>query len=275
VVAIEGLDTRLLTKLVRTEGSLRCVVSTLDSNRESLVKKARSAPSTDNRDLTVGVTCPRPYQWIESHDASYPEAIPGANGGRRFRCVAYDFGAKRNILRSLVHSGFDVTVVPAGTKASDVLGMDADCVFLSNGPGDPAAVKPAIEAVDALVGKKPIFGICLGHQILSIVMGARTHKMKYGHHGANHPVRDMLTKRVEITSQNHSYAVDPQSMPAHVELTHVNLNDMTVEGMRHRKEPVFSVQYHPEAAPGPVDSAHLFQRFRDLVQERTPVKVRT
>jgi carbamoyl-phosphate synthase small subunit len=275
VVAIEGLDTRLLTKLVRTEGSLRCVVSTLDSNRESLVKKARSAPSTDNRDLTVGVTCPRPYQWIESHDASYPEAIPGANGGRRFRCVAYDFGAKRNILRSLVHSGFDVTVVPAGTKASDVLGMDADCVFLSNGPGDPAAVKPAIEAVDALVGKKPIFGICLGHQILSIVMGATTHKMKYGHHGANHPVRDMLTKRVEITSQNHSYAVDPQSMPAHVELTHVNLNDMTVEGMRHRKEPVFSVRYDPEAAPGPVDSAHLFQRFRDLVQERTPVKVRT
>lgn len=273
VVAIEGVDTRALTKLVRTEGSLRCVVSTTDSNRESLVKKARNAPATDNRDLTVGVTCKEPYRWLDAYDESYPEFLAGVNGGKRHRCVAYDFGAKRNILRSLVHCGFDVTVVPAGTKASDVLGMDAECVFLSNGPGDPAAVKPAIAAVDTLAGKLPIFGICLGHQILSIVMGATTHKMKYGHHGANHPVRDVLTGKVEITSQNHSYAVDPKTLPSHVELTHVNLNDQTIEGIRHRKAPVFCVQYHPEAAPGPLDSAHLFQRFRDVVEGRSVVRV--
>lgn len=273
VVAIEGVDTRALTKLVRTEGSLRCVVSTTDSNRESLVKKARNAPATDNRDLTVGVTCKEPYRWLDAYDESYPEFLAGVNGGKRHRCVAYDFGAKRNILRSLVHCGFDVTVVPAGTKASDVLGMDAECVFLSNGPGDPAAVKPAIAAVDTLAGKLPIFGICLGHQILSIVMGATTHKMKYGHHGANHPVRDVLTGKVEITSQNHSYAVDPKTLPSHVEITHVNLNDQTIEGIRHRKAPVFCVQYHPEAAPGPLDSAHLFQRFRDVVEGRSVVRV--
>lgn len=272
VVAIEGVDTRQLTKLVRTEGSLRCVVSTVDSNRESLVNKARNAPATDHRDLTVGVTCAKPYRWSDAYEASYPNFLPGVNGGKRFRCVAYDFGAKRNILRSLVHCGFDVTVVPANTKASDALGMDPDCIFLSNGPGDPAAVKPAIEAMDALVGKKPIFGICLGHQILSIVLGAKTSKMKYGHHGANHPVRDMLTGKVEITSQNHSYAVDPKTLPSHLELTHVNLNDMSVEGMRHKKAPVFSVQYHPEAAPGPLDSAHLFHRFRELVEGKAVVR---
>ena len=273
VVAIEGLDTRQLTKLVRTEGSLRCIVSTIDANAASLVNKARNAPATDSRDLTVGVTCSKPYRWDDAYEPSYPNFLPGANGGKRFRCVAYDFGAKRNILRSLVHCGFDVTVVPAATKASDVLGMDADCVFLSNGPGDPAAVKPALEAMDALVGKKPIFGICLGHQILSIVLGATTHKMKYGHHGANHPVRDMITGRVEITSQNHSYAVDPKTLPGHLELTHVNLNDMSVEGMRHKRAPVFSVQYHPEAAPGPLDSAHLFHRFREMVESKAIVRV--
>jgi carbamoyl-phosphate synthase small subunit len=273
VVAIEGVDTRMLTKIVRTEGSLRCVVSTLESRHETLVAKARATPSTDGRDLTVGVTCKEPYRWIQAYEASYPECLPVAHGARRLRCVAYDFGAKRNILRSLVHCGFDVTVVPAGMSASDVLGLDPECIFLSNGPGDPAAVKPAIAAMDGLIGKKPIFGICLGHQILSIVLGAKTHKMPFGHHGANHPVRDILTKRVEITSQNHSYAVDPKTLPAHLELTHVNLNDGTVEGMRHKQHPVFSVQYHPEAAPGPLDSAHLFQRFHDLVESCAKIQV--
>ena len=184
--------------------------------------------------------------------------------GKRYRCVAYDFGAKRNIMRSLVHSGFDVTVVPATTKASEVLALGPDAIFLSNGPGDPAPVS-AIPEISNLIGKKPIFGICLGHQILSIVFGAKTHKMPFGHHGANHPVRDLVTGKVEITSQNHSFAVDPKSLPAHVELTHINLNDHTVEGMRHKKAPVFSVQYHPEAAPGPLDSSHLFTRFRELI----------
>jgi carbamoyl-phosphate synthase small subunit len=267
IVAIEGVDTRRLTRLVRTAGSLRCVVSTKDGNADSLVAKAKATPSTDGRDLTPGVTCKEPYDWSQAYEASYPDWIekPSTGNGRRIRCVAYDFGAKRNILRSLVHCGFDVTVVPAGTSASDVLGMDVEAVFLSNGPGDPAAVKPAIDALSTLVGKKPIFGICLGHQILSIVLGAKTHKMKFGHHGANQPVRDLTTGRVEITSQNHSYAVDPATMPADLELTHLNLNDRTVEGMRHRKLPVFSVQYHPEAAPGPLDSSHLFLRFREMV----------
>jgi carbamoyl-phosphate synthase small subunit len=265
VVAIEGVDTRKLTRLVRTAGSLRCVVSTTDGNAKSLVEKAKNTPSTDNRDLTTIVTCEKPYTWTQEYDPSYPGWIAKATSGKKIRCVAYDFGAKRNILRSLVHCGFEVTVVPAGTSASDVLGMDTEAVFLSNGPGDPAAVKPAIDAVGSLVGKKPIFGICLGHQILSIVLGAKTHKMKFGHHGANQPVRDITTGRVEITSQNHSYAVDAKSLPKDLELTHINLNDQTVEGMRHRKLPVFSVQYHPEAAPGPLDSSHLFQRFREMV----------
>ena len=218
--------------------------------------------------MTIGVTCAKPYAWTEGYDASYPGLITLSADKRKVRVVAYDFGAKRNILRSLVHCGFDVTVVPAGTSADDVLGMDPDAVFLSNGPGDPAAVKPAIAAMDKLVGRKPIFGICLGHQILSIVLGAKTHKMPFGHHGANHPVRDMTTGKVEITSQNHSYAVDPKTLGADLELTHINLNDETVEGMRHKKAPVFSVQYHPEAAPGPLDSAHLFQRFRELCESQ-------
>jgi carbamoyl-phosphate synthase small subunit len=268
IVAIEGVDTRKLTRLVRTAGSQRCVVSTTDGDPKSLVAKAKNTPATDGRDLTTMVTCKESYTWTREYDPSYPDWIqkaPQTSGGRRVRCVAYDFGAKRNILRSLVHCGFDVTVVPAGTSASDVLGMDTEAVFLSNGPGDPAAVKPALDAMSDLVGKKPIFGICLGHQILSIVLGARTHKMKFGHHGANQPVRDLTTGRVEITSQNHSYAVDPATLPSHLELTHINLNDQTVEGMRHKKLPVFSVQYHPEAAPGPLDSSHLFLRFREMV----------
>jgi carbamoyl-phosphate synthase small subunit len=263
VVAIDGVDTRQLTKIVRDQGCLRCVVSTTDSDRKSLVAKAKATLSTDNRDLASLVSCKKPFDWNASYDASYP-ALARATSGVRLRCVAFDFGAKRNIMRSLVHCGFDVTVVPAATPASDILGMSPDAIFLSNGPGDPAPVQ-AIPTIANLIGKKPIFGICLGHQILSIVLGAKTHKMPFGHHGANHPVRDITTGRVEITSQNHSFAVDPASMPSDLELTHINLNDQTVEGMRHKTAKVFSVQYHPEAAPGPLDSAHLFMRFRDLV----------
>ncbi len=264
VVAIEDVDTRLLTKLTRSEGSLRCVISTEDDDPESLVAKARSAQATDGRDLASVVSCEEPYTWDSAYDESYPDWIQ-KRGAATKRVVAYDFGIKRNILRSLVHCGFDVTVVPAWTPADEALAMDPDGVFLSNGPGDPSAVSRGIDAVSNLVGKTPIFGICLGHQILSIVLGAKTHKMPFGHHGANHPVRDVLTNRVEITSQNHSFAVDPDSLPDHLELTHLNLNDQTVEGIRHRTLPVFSVQYHPEAAPGPLDSAHLFHRFREAI----------
>ncbi|HKX45502.1 MAG TPA: glutamine-hydrolyzing carbamoyl-phosphate synthase small subunit [Planctomycetota bacterium] len=266
VVAIDGIDTRRLTKHVRTQGSLRCIVSTTDGDPASLVAKAASAPSTDGRDLASEVSAREPYRWDETYPASYPFELPAVDGSRRVRVVAYDFGIKRNILRSLVHTGFDVTVVPAWTSASDALAHDPEAFFLSNGPGDPAAVTRGIAAVSDLIGVRPIFGICLGHQILSIVLGAKTHKMPFGHHGANHPVRDIATGRVEITAQNHSFAVDPASLPAHLELTHVNLNDQTVEGMRHRNVPVMSVQYHPEAAPGPLDAAHLFRRFADLVR---------
>jgi len=265
VVAIDGVDTRRLTKLIRTNGSLRCVVSTTDSDPDSLVAKARAALSTDGRNLASVVSCGKPYQWSESFHPSYPNQLP-PHSGKRFKVVAYDLGIKRNILRSLTHCGMDVTVVPSHTKADDVLAMAPDGIFLSNGPGDPSAVGETIDAIADLVGKKPIFGICLGHQILSIVLGAKTHKMPFGHHGANHPVRDLLTGKVEITSQNHSFAVDAASLPDHLELTHINLNDQTVEGMRLKNESVFSVQYHPEAAPGPLDSAHLFMRFRDEIK---------
>jgi carbamoyl-phosphate synthase small subunit len=263
IVAIEDVDTRLLTKITRNEGSLRCVVSTIDDDPDSLVAKARAAQPTDGRDLASEVSCKEPYAWSAGYDDSWPTWIPPASAKKRV--IAYDFGIKRNILRSLVHCGFEVTVVPAWTPASEILARDPDGVFLSNGPGDPAAVTRAIDAVSDLVSKKPIFGICLGHQILSIVLGAKTSKMPFGHHGANHPVRDMLTGRVEITSQNHSFAVDPKTMPSDLELTHVNLNDQTVEGLRHKSLPVFCVQYHPEAAPGPLDSAHLFHRFREVL----------
>jgi carbamoyl-phosphate synthase small subunit len=264
VVAIDRLDTRRLTKMTREEGSLRCVVSTTDSDPQSLVEKARAAESTDGRDLASVVSCKKPYAWAEGYHESYPSEISRA-AGERFRCVAIDLGAKKNILRSLHHCGFDATVVPSSSSLEEVLAHDPQAIFLSNGPGDPSAVTSTIETVGKLVGKLPIFGICLGHQILSIVLGAQTEKMPFGHHGANHPVRDLTTGKIEITSQNHSFAVVQKSLPDHLELTHLNLNDHTVEGMRHTSLPIFSVQYHPEAAPGPLDSSHLFNRFYELV----------
>lgn len=264
VVAIEGVDTRRITKAIREEGSLRFVISTTDSDPVSLVAKAKAAVSTDGRDLASEVTCAESYTWDSPFDASFPGTTEPWQG-ERLKCVAYDFGAKRNILRSLVHTGFDVTVVPAKTPAAEVLAMNPDGVFLSNGPGDPAACTYAVEAARELVGKTPVFGICLGHQILSLALGARTKKMAFGHHGANHPVRDESTGRIEITSQNHSYVVDETTMPADMIATHWNLNDMSLAGMKHRDHPIFSVQYHPEAAPGPGDSAHLFTRFREMI----------
>ncbi len=272
VPGIERVDTRMLTRRVRDAGALKVLLTEdMDTSDELLVERVRQAPSISAEDHVLQVTTPRILEWTKGHESPFATASPGAvtadtTDFRRFRIVAYDFGAKRNILRSLVASGFDVTVVPADTPAEAVLERQPDGVFLSNGPGDPALLDYAIKSVKGFVDKVPVFGICLGHQILSQVFGAKTFKMKFGHHGGNQPVMDLLTQKVEITSQNHSFAVDPEKLPDSVEVTHVNLNDKTVEGIRHKELPVFSIQYHPEAAPGPHDSLYLFDRFRELIE---------
>jgi carbamoyl-phosphate synthase small subunit len=253
VVGISEIDTRALTRHIRTHGAMRGVISATAEPPEALVERARASRSMVGLDLVREVTCAMPRR-IES-----PE---GGEGVSRFRVVAYDFGMKRNIVRMLSRSGCDVTVVPATTPAREVLALNPDGIFLSNGPGDPEPCGYAIEAARELIEQRPVFGICLGHQILGLACGGRTFKLKFGHRGANHPVRNVKTGQVEITAQNHGFAVDPAlfSNPEYV-LTHVNLNDGTVEGFRHRDLPVFSVQYHPEASPGPHDSHYLFREF--------------
>lgn len=248
VPGIAGIDTRRLTRVLRDRGALPGAFGTDES---AVRAAAASARTTDGCDLVAEVTTPEPYT---VGDADAP-----------FSVVAYDFGIKRHILRSLALAGCHVEVVPASTSAADVLARRPDGVFLSNGPGDPAAVTGAIDTVRALLGEVPIFGICLGHQILGIASGGATRKLPFGHHGANHPVRNVQTGRIEITSQNHNYAVDPDSIPGGVEITHINLNDGVVEGLRLTDVPAFSVQHHPEAAPGPHDARYLFQSFTELM----------
>jgi carbamoyl-phosphate synthase small subunit len=268
VVGIQGLDTRALTRHLRTRGTMRGAISTTDLDSDSLIARVQASPGLIGRDLVCEVTCDGPYTWSDGEwgwPMGYARDI--ATSGERFRVVAYDFGIKRNILRKLVNTGYYVTVVPANTPASEALQLNPDGIFLSNGPGDPEGVPYAIEAVRQLVGVKPIFGICLGHQILGLALGGKTYKLKFGHRGGNQPVMHLSTHRVEITAQNHGFAVDADSLPAEVEVTHLNLNDRTVEGLRHRELPVFSVQYHPEASPGPHDSWYLFERFRAILGE--------
>ncbi|MEW6510023.1 MAG: glutamine-hydrolyzing carbamoyl-phosphate synthase small subunit [Bacteroidota bacterium] len=275
IVAIQGLDTRMLTKMIRTEGALRGVISTEDLDDGSLLAKARSSPVMNGLDLATKVTCDRPYSWDETDLTPFAlGTLQGASDRpRRFKVVAYDYGLKRNILRRLVSYGCVVTVVPASHPASDVLAMRPDGVFLSNGPGDPAAVRVAIRNIQTLIGKVPIFGICLGHQLLALALGGKTFKLKFGHRGANHPVKNLVSGKIEITSQNHGFAVDPATLdPAAVEITHTNLNDGTNEGFRHRTMPLFSVQYHPEASPGPHDSDYLFRDFIAMMKTGTPVR---
>jgi carbamoyl-phosphate synthase small subunit len=255
IVGISEIDTRALTRHLRTHGAKRGVISTLTSDREALVARARASRSMLGADLAREVTCPEPFRYAEP-----------AAGATPFHVVAYDFGMKRNILRMLTAAGCQVTVVPATTSAAQTLALNPDGVFLSNGPGDPEGVPYLIESVGDLLGRLPIFGICLGHQILGLAAGGRTYKLPFGHHGANHPVKDTTTGKVEITSQNHGFAVDPASVSRlGWEPTHMNLNDGTCEGLRHREWPVFSVQYHPEASPGPHDANYLFHRFTDLM----------
>ncbi len=265
IVGIEGIDTRELTKRLREVGSQMGVISTVESDLVKLVEKARSLPKIEGRDLVKEVTCKAPYRWDEG-DWELGRGYRKVKEGR-YKIVVYDFGVKFNILRMLVEAGFDVTVVPANTPAEDVLDMKPHGVFLSNGPGDPAPVEYAIKNIRKLLGKLPICGICLGHQLLALALGGKTYKLKFGHHGANHPVKDLVENRIEITSQNHNFAVDPDSLKGEVEVTHINLNDYTVEGLRHKSIPAFSVQFHPEASPGPHDSRNVFARLKRLVEE--------
>jgi carbamoyl-phosphate synthase small subunit len=267
VPIVSGIDTRALVRHLRTRGVMRGVLSSVQSDSPLLVEKARSIPTMTGLDLASRVSTVEAYNWTRPVEACSPSDLVGDPASPEFHVVAYDYGIKHNILRRLVHSGCKVTVVPALTSAEDVLAMNPDGVFLSNGPGDPEPLVTQIGNIRKLIGKKPIFGICLGNQLLGLALGGKTYKMKFGHRGANHPVRNEITQKVEITSHNHGFAVDPDSLNLNeVEITHVNLNDQTLEGFRHRSEPVFCVQYHPEAAPGPHDSHYLFEDFTKLMR---------
>lgn len=268
IPVVSDLDTRALVRHLRTLGVMRGVLSAAGTDASKLVEKARNIPKMVGLDLASRVTTPQPYEWDKPVEACSPSDLVGRPREPRFHVVAYDFGIKHNILRRLVQVGCRVTVVPALTSAGDVLALKPDGIFLSNGPGDPEPLTDEISNIRKLIGKKPIFGICLGQQLLGLALGGKTYKLKFGHRGANHPVRNELTKRVEITSHNHGFAVDPDSLKgADVEITHVNLNDQTLEGFRHRSHPVFCVQYHPEAAPGPHDSHYLFEDFVKLMEQ--------
>jgi carbamoyl-phosphate synthase small subunit len=265
VIALEGIDTRALVRRLRVRGAMRGVLSTQDLDDASLLRKARGAPSIVGLDLTAAVMPERPSAWTEGFNSPFASQELHA-GTCRHRVVALDFGMKWNIPRCLVQIGCDVTIVPGSAPARDILALEPDGIFISNGPGDPEPLTGAIDTIRQLLGKKPIFGICLGHQLLGLALGAKTFKLKFGHRGANQPVLNQKTRRVEITTQNHGFAVSLDSLPADLEPTHINLNDGTLEGMRHRRLPVFSVQYHPEASAGPHDSSYLFEEFRKMME---------
>jgi carbamoyl-phosphate synthase small subunit len=274
IPGVEGIDTRALTRHLRTRGAMKACLTTEEMSPEEAIALAVAGEGVIGMDYVREVSTPDIYQWDPDDELSIPWTLANGNGRTtptlppiRFHIVAYDYGIKRNILRLLRQKGFRITVVPADTPAEKVLDLNPDGIFLSNGPGDPSALAYAHSAVRDLIGRKPIFGICLGHQVLGFAFGGSTFKLKFGHRGANQPVKDLKTGKVAITSQNHGFAVDPKTLPAEIELTHINLNDGTVEGMRHKELPIFSVQYHPEAAPGPHDASYFFSQFAELIEK--------
>ncbi|MEO1835037.1 MAG: glutamine-hydrolyzing carbamoyl-phosphate synthase small subunit [Akkermansiaceae bacterium] len=271
IIGIEGVDTRALTKHLRSSGAMRACLTT-ELNQDEAIQQAKDSAPMEGSDFVQEVTTPAGFTWeAESRNWVLPNPSHGQEGHyadlpeARHRIVAYDFGIKYNILRQLRQNGFEVEVVSARTSAKDVLAHNPDGIFLSNGPGDPAALDYIHAEIEQLIGAKPIFGICLGHQILTHAFGGKTFKLKFGHRGGNQPVKDLRSGAVSITSQNHGFATDRESLPSHVEVTHLNLNDNTVEGIRSTSDPVFSVQYHPEAAPGPHDASYIFKEFADLI----------
>lgn len=270
IVAISDIDTRALTRLLRSSGVMRGIIATGDEDPRELVEAARALPQMEGSDLVRTVTCDAPFDWVPDDSPSdefAPE--PQRRSGRPLRVAAYDYGMKWNILRRFSAHGCDVRVYPATAPAADLLATNPDGVFLSNGPGDPAVLDYAVtNAKELIKADVPTFGICLGHQVLSLALGAQTYKLKFGHRGANHPVKELQTGKIEITSQNHGFAVDPKTVPSDVRVTHINLYDQTIEGLRHETKPVFCVQYHPEAAPGPHDADYLFRQFLDEMERR-------
>jgi carbamoyl-phosphate synthase small subunit len=266
VMGVEGMDTRALTRHIRSIGAMKAILSMEDLNRDRLVEKAKASPGRIGRDLVREVSCLEPYEWKEKYSRQFSDTHLQPSGFQD-RVVVLDFGVKYNILRSLRECNCEVIVLPATSTAESVLSHHPDGILLSNGPGDPEALTYAVDAIGKLLDKRPIFGICLGHQLLGLAYGGRTFKLKFGHRGANQPLKDLRAGKVSITSQNHGFCVDPGSLnPEEVELTQINLNDQTCEGMRHKTLPIFSVQYHPEASPGPHDSQNLFGEFIKMME---------